>query len=93
MLLSPEQTFVGRDIHVWRGASKSLSYPLTSDFLPRTWSDLETSGRRKWPGVVAIADLAGMFSKQAADKLGKVFENLFRNGDNYGDDVRIDKAY
>lgn len=48
MLLSPEQTFVGRDIHVRRGASKSLSYPLTSDFLPRTWSDLETSGRRKW---------------------------------------------
>jgi len=29
VLLSSEPTFVDRDIHVWRGASKSLSYPLT----------------------------------------------------------------
>lgn len=29
-------------------------------------------------GVAAIAGLAGMFSKQATDKLREVFENLFR---------------
>lgn len=29
-------------------------------------------------GVAAIAAMAGMFSKQATDKLGEVFENLFK---------------
>jgi len=29
-------------------------------------------------GVAAIAGLAGLFSKQATDKLREVFENLFR---------------
>jgi len=29
-------------------------------------------------GVAAIAGLAGMFSKQATDKLREVFENLFK---------------
>ena len=29
-------------------------------------------------GIAAIAGLAGMFSKQAADKLREVFENLFK---------------
>jgi hypothetical protein len=29
-------------------------------------------------GVAAIAGLAGLFSKQATDKLREVFENLFK---------------
>lgn len=32
-------------------------------------------------GVAAMAGLAGMFSKQATDKLQEVFENLFRTAD------------
>ncbi len=43
------------------------------------------------PGVVAIAGLAGMFSKQAADKLREVFDNLFRVDPKSGDDQREDK--
>jgi hypothetical protein len=43
-------------------------------------------------GVVALAALVGLFSKQAADKLRELFETLFRTGQGYGDDERKDKA-
>jgi hypothetical protein len=43
-------------------------------------------------GVVALAALVGLFSKQATDKLREVFETLFRTGEGYGDDERRDKA-
>ena len=42
-------------------------------------------------GVAAIAGLAGMFSKQATDKLREVFDNLFRTETGKGDDTRADK--
>ena len=37
-------------------------------------------------GVAAICGLAGMFSKQAADKLRQVFENLFQTTDTHRSD-------
>jgi hypothetical protein len=43
-------------------------------------------------GVVALAALVGLFSKQATDKLREVFETLFRTSAGYGDDERKDKA-
>lgn len=42
-------------------------------------------------GMIAIAGLAGMFSKQASDKLGEIFDNLFRVAKGIGDDERKDK--
>jgi len=43
-------------------------------------------------GVAAISGLAGLFNKQATDKLKEVFETLFRTGPEAGDAGRIDKA-
>ena len=42
-------------------------------------------------GIAAVAGLVGMFSKQATDKLGEVFETLFRTKQGVGDDERKDK--
>ncbi len=42
-------------------------------------------------GMIAIAGLAGMFSKQASDKLREVFDDLFRVSKGSGDDERKDK--
>jgi hypothetical protein len=42
-------------------------------------------------GISAVAGLAGMFSKQATDKLQEVFDNLFRTQAGQGDDQRGDK--
>jgi len=42
-------------------------------------------------GITGIAGLAGMFSKQAADKLREVFDNLFKTSQGEGDDERKDK--
>jgi hypothetical protein len=42
-------------------------------------------------GIAAVAGLVGMFSKQATDKLGEVFNTLFRTKDGGGDDKRKDK--
>jgi hypothetical protein len=42
-------------------------------------------------GIAAMAGLAGMFSKQATDKLREVFDNLFRTAEGQGDDARADK--
>jgi hypothetical protein len=39
-------------------------------------------------GIAAIAAMAGMFSKQAVDKLREVFDNLFRTAKGQGDDQR-----
>ena len=41
-------------------------------------------------GVAALAGLAGLFSKQATDKLRELFETLFRVAPGYGDDQRRD---
>lgn len=41
-------------------------------------------------GIVAIAGLVGMFSKQATDKLGEVFDTMFRTGPSRGDSQRKD---
>ena len=41
-------------------------------------------------GIAAIAALAGMFAKQATDKLREVFETLFKVADGKGDDERAD---
>lgn len=41
-------------------------------------------------GVVALGALAGLFSKQATDKLREVFETLFRVAAGHGDDERAD---
>jgi hypothetical protein len=42
-------------------------------------------------GITAIAGLVGMFSKQATDKLGEVFNTLFKTKEGEGDHVRKDK--
>lgn len=42
-------------------------------------------------GIAAVAGLVGMFSKQAADKLREIFDNLFRTESGHGDDARVDK--
>lgn len=42
-------------------------------------------------GIAAMAGLAGMFSKQATDKLRELFDNLFRTAEGQGDDARADK--
>lgn len=42
-------------------------------------------------GIAAVAGLAGMFSKQATDKLRELFDNLFRTEKGQGDDARADK--
>jgi len=42
-------------------------------------------------GMVAVAGLVGLFSKQATDKLREVFDNLFRTEGGKGDDARRDK--
>lgn len=41
-------------------------------------------------GIAALAGLAGLFSKQATDKLREVFDTLFRTGEGGGDDQRRD---
>jgi hypothetical protein len=41
-------------------------------------------------GIAAVAGLAGLFSKQATDKLREVFETLFRVSDAHGDAQRSD---
>ena len=43
-------------------------------------------------GIAAASGMVGMFSKQAADKLREVFDNLFRTQQGQGDDQRMDKA-
>jgi len=42
-------------------------------------------------GMAAVAALAGMFSKQATEKLREVFDNLFKTETGEGDDIRMDK--
>jgi hypothetical protein len=42
-------------------------------------------------GIVAVAGLSGMFSKQAADKLRDVFDSLFKTEEGKGDEARKDK--
>jgi uncharacterized membrane protein len=42
-------------------------------------------------GVVAFAALAGMFSKNATDKLSELFDTLFKTKSGGGDDKRADK--
>ncbi len=42
-------------------------------------------------GIAAVAALAGMFSKQATDKLREIFDNLFKTEAGEGDDERRDK--
>ncbi len=42
-------------------------------------------------GIAAIAGLAGLFSKQAVDKLREVFDTLLRVREGAGDDARADK--
>lgn len=41
-------------------------------------------------GAVAIGGMAGLFAKQAADKLEEVFDTIFRTGPGYGDEMRRD---
>ncbi len=43
-------------------------------------------------GVAALAGLAGLFSKQAIDKLKEVFDVFFRTPSNEGDATRSDKV-
>jgi hypothetical protein len=42
-------------------------------------------------GVAALGGLAGLFSKQAVDKLQEVFDTVFRVQRGYGDSARADK--
>ena len=42
-------------------------------------------------GITAVAGLVGMFSKQATDKLGEVFDTLFKTREGGGDETRKDK--
>jgi hypothetical protein len=42
-------------------------------------------------GIVAFAALAGMFSKNAIDKLSELFDTLFKTRSGEGDDQRSDK--
>ncbi len=42
-------------------------------------------------GIVAIAALSGMFSKQATDKLGDIFDNFFKTEKGKGDEKRGNK--
>lgn len=42
-------------------------------------------------GIVAFAALAGMFSKNATDKLSELFDTLFKMKSGEGDDKRADK--
>jgi IPT/TIG domain len=42
-------------------------------------------------GIGAVAGLAGLFSKQATDKLREVFETLFKVGEEAGDSQRRDE--
>lgn len=42
-------------------------------------------------GIAAVAGLVGMFSKQATDKLGEVFNTLFKTEEGGGDELRKDK--
>ena len=42
-------------------------------------------------GITAVAGLVGMFSKQATDKLGEVFNTLFKTTGGEGDNIRKDK--
>ena len=41
-------------------------------------------------GIAAIAGMVGMFSKQATDKLGEVFDTMFKTGPSSGDSQRKD---
>jgi hypothetical protein len=41
-------------------------------------------------GIAAIAGMVGMFSKQATDKLGEVFDTMFKTGPSRGDSQRKD---
>ena len=41
-------------------------------------------------GITAVAALAGMFSKQATDKLEELFKHLFKVADDKGDARRLD---
>ncbi len=43
-------------------------------------------------GVALVSGLAGLFSKQATDKLEEVFNTAFKTADGAGDDRRADKA-
>jgi hypothetical protein len=42
-------------------------------------------------GIGAVAALSGLFSKQAADKLGDIFDNIFKTEKGKGDEERVDK--
>jgi hypothetical protein len=48
------------------------------------------AGRLNIYGITALAGLAGMFSKQATDKLSEVFDALFRTAAGHGDAKRKD---
>ena len=54
-------------------------------------SALSVSGEVNPFGIAALATLAGIFSKQATDKLDEVFSTLFRTGPKMGDSLRADK--
>ena len=43
-------------------------------------------------GVALVSGLAGLFSKQATDKLEEVFNTAFKTSEGAGDDQRTDKA-
>jgi hypothetical protein len=42
-------------------------------------------------GIAAVSGLVGLFSKQATDKLGEVFNTLFRTEDQRGDKLTLPK--
>jgi hypothetical protein len=42
-------------------------------------------------GLAALGGLAGLFSKQASDKLEEIFDVAFQTRKGYGDSVRLDK--
>ena len=42
-------------------------------------------------GIAALGGLAGMFSKQATDKLNEVFSTMFKTSSNSGDNNRSGK--
>ena len=48
------------------------------------------AGKLNVYGIAALAGLAGMFSKQATDKLSEVFDTLFRTAPGVGDAKRKD---
>ena len=52
-------------------------------------SDSSGSGTNLF-GAAAVGGMAGLFAKQAADKLEEIFDTIFRTGPGYGDATRRD---